>query len=838
VTRTYAGTLLAALLAAGPLHAQLPAAEPTVSGRVVDATTSAPLATARVTLEPLAMGAFGTRPAGSAFLHSTRSTLSDSAGEYRFGGVGAGGYRLRVERIGYQPATLEVQVRPAGGSRVSVGLSLEAVALRPLEVSATAVPADGAYGRDVRRALDAEGEGDHRIAAERARQRRYLASDARAVTHADVEEGVTLGETDLFRALQRLPGIGTRDDYAAELWVRGAPWSQTQVRFDGIPLWNPVHALGVFSGVNPDAVGAVFLHPGVQPASVGGGAAGAIEIESRRGGEGPLNARGELSLASGRVALDGTSRNGRASWMTAHRRSYVDWLASAAERLTGDLEWYLPYVFYDATARHDYQVGDRSRVETSVLYEFDEVRGSIPDVLHGSAATWGSGATRVSFSTPVGGLRSRHTAGFSGVSSTVRPTDAGADREGGYTAPRARHSSSNLYYFTVGGAWEPDGEPSRPAPWAAGYELVTHDNNFAGPAPIVYRGVSDVEPVYDHGQLVFGVLWAERRWSPAERLAVQTGLRLEGGPGVVNGGALRASPRLSARYQLRPELSLSAGAGRSFQYVQTIGAVGPGWGSVFASGHLRLLAGSEVPALRSDIATAGAEWWIGHGWLAAANAYLRRSSGVAVPDPAPGEIIDRPLFVDASTEAQGVELSARRLAGRWTLSAGYTLGSAVTEAGGVRFASEQDRRHSFDATSLVRLGRSWRLGAAYSAATGNPYTRFFEGDASCDDYGERCTWTERSRVEAPSAERMPAYASLDLLADWNHSFRGWDFGAYLQLRNALGRRNPAAYLRSYDHCGPSGGFHGTPSCAYDPGPKDEFVPALPILPLLGFRVSF
>ena len=131
-----------------------------------------------------------------------------------------------------------------------------------------------------------------RVRAERERQDRFLTSDTRGLTRADVQEAVTLGEADLFRALQRVPGVGTRDEYTAELRVRGGSWDQTAVYFDGVPLFNPLHGTGLLSAVTTDAVGAAFLHAGVQPAELR--SAGAGVVTATRAGWG--GGAGQLSL--------------------------------------------------------------------------------------------------------------------------------------------------------------------------------------------------------------------------------------------------------------------------------------------------------------------------------------------------------------------------------------------------------------------------------------------------------------------------------------------------------------------------------------------------------------
>src|SRR3712207_3130893 len=98
-------------------------------------------------------------------------------------------------------------------------------------------------------------EAEMRIGAARLRQRQFLAADVREVTHPDVTEAVTLGESDLFRAFQRLPSVTSRDDYTAELWTRGARGDLTRLYFDGLPLYGAFHTFGLLSGVGTDAIG-------------------------------------------------------------------------------------------------------------------------------------------------------------------------------------------------------------------------------------------------------------------------------------------------------------------------------------------------------------------------------------------------------------------------------------------------------------------------------------------------------------------------------------------------------------------------------------------------------
>lgn len=800
-----------------PAAAQAVPASGTISGRVVDAGSLRPLEGAVVRLQlPEAEGA------------TLRATAADAAGEYRFANVPEGRYRLGISRLGYLGTSIDVELRSEAPTRISLGLEVEPVRLAPLSVRS---PRPAPYLR----ANTAADSGQSGLRLSPHRRPEHLMLDVRALTHADVVESVTLAETDLFRALQRTPGVTTRDDFTATLWTRGASWDQTRVYLDGLPLYNPTHAGWLFSAVNPDALGDVVFYPGARPARLGEGAAAVLDLRSRSGGGGGgVKGRGELSLASARIALDGGLPDGQLNWMVAGRRTYVDVLSRMAGEVLSHDRLYVPYDFSDVVARVDGRISGID-YEASGLLEQDHLRGRIPGVLRGNRGQWGNRAATVGVGVPLGPLRLRARAGETRFRASVLRDERVRAGGGVPTLPplesEIRHRAARLEI-------SPDVPEGATPAWTVGIGAFADSVGYDGPfsllgelAVVLPRDSVPLSNLVLGSRLRYGALWVERRFS-AGPLALETGLRIESGDSVMNGGSTRLAPRLAASLSVDPSTRLSAGWSRAWQYTQDIAPVAGPLGPQLHLTHLWVLAqGAGFAAVRSDLLTAGVERWFGDRWLVGVNGYHRRSSGVEVPNPESGRIVpDRDPSIGADNRARGVEVLLRRLGARWSGSIGYTYGTStmygeLPEPEPARFVypASADVRHAVDAMLSVRLADAVRVGGAFTYGSGVPFTRLMLPAQN---------GSERDVVLGPAnAERTPAYAGLDLTAEYVRRIGPWEVTGYAQLRNALARNNAVTYSGSV-RCG-----EATVGRCVD-GFRDRFEPGIPRLPLIGVRFAF
>ena len=197
-------------------------------------------------------------------------------------------------------------------------------------------------------------------------------------------------------------------------------------------------------------------------------------------------------------------------------------------------------------------------------------------------------------------------------------------------------------------------------------------------------------------------------------------------------------------------------------------------------------------------------------------------------------------WVAAAGVARGIDLSLRRVAGRVTGSISYSLGLADLKANGKTFPAPGDRRHALDATLFFRLANWVRLGAAFSGASGAPYTRFFAMSCPGD---ERCPVTpEGSAVpgvvgwaETANGERGGPYSSADLMLELEGNVLGLKIGGFLQVRNMGANANNLAYLGSDRSCA-GGLLDGL--CTSGTRVTDRFEVGMPVFPLIGFWARF
>ncbi|MEA5140878.1 TonB-dependent receptor [Arcicella rigui] len=177
-----------------------------------------------------------------------------------------------------------------------------------------------------------------------------------------------LGEVDLVRAIQLLPGVSTVGEGASGFNVRGGSVDQNLILLDDAPVYNSSHLFGFFSIFNPDAVKDVKLIKGGIPAQYGGRGASILDVRMKEGNAKKLEINGGIGAIFSRISIEAPIVKDKASFIVAARRSYIDILAKPF--LTGD-NANSKFNFYDLTAKVNYNIDQNNTVFLSGYFGRD-----------------------------------------------------------------------------------------------------------------------------------------------------------------------------------------------------------------------------------------------------------------------------------------------------------------------------------------------------------------------------------------------------------------------------------------------------------------------------------
>jgi len=158
-------------------------------------------------------------------------------------------------------------------------------------------------------------------------------------------------ETDVFRALQYMPGVNFTADVSAKYYVRGSDNNQNLVILNGATLYNPFHALGLFSMIDPDMIKNIKFYKGNAPAEYGGRLSSVMDIKTIDGNRNKFGGQASLSLLTAKTMVEGPIPNG--SFAITGRRSYN---TAIINKFLNDTT--VPFDFYDLSFKMNYSNPD------------------------------------------------------------------------------------------------------------------------------------------------------------------------------------------------------------------------------------------------------------------------------------------------------------------------------------------------------------------------------------------------------------------------------------------------------------------------------------------------
>ncbi|WP_046743463.1 TonB-dependent receptor [Kordia zhangzhouensis] len=177
---------------------------------------------------------------------------------------------------------------------------------------------------------------------------------------------VVLGEVDVIKSIQLLPGVTSSGEGTAGFNVRGGAADQNLVLLDEAIIYNTSHFFGFFSVFNADAIKDIKLYKGDIPAKFGGRISSVLDVRQKDGNSKNLEINGGVGLISSRLAVEGPMFNKKGSFLVAGRTSYAHLFMPIIDELKDD-----KISFYDLNLKTNYEIDENNRIYLSGYFGRD-----------------------------------------------------------------------------------------------------------------------------------------------------------------------------------------------------------------------------------------------------------------------------------------------------------------------------------------------------------------------------------------------------------------------------------------------------------------------------------
>ena len=198
-----------------------------------------------------------------------------------------------------------------------------------------------------------------------------------------------LGEVDILKTIQLLPGVRNAGEGNAGFYVRGGGPDQNLIILDDAVVYNTGHLFGFFSIFNSDAIKNVSLIKGGMPAQYGGRLSSVLDIAMKDGNSNEFTGEGGIGLIASRLSLQGPIVKNKSSFIISGRRTYIDVLAKPLISKESDFNG-SGYYFYDLNAKVNYRFSDKDRLYLSGYFGRDVFTFANAKRSFSAAIPWGN----------------------------------------------------------------------------------------------------------------------------------------------------------------------------------------------------------------------------------------------------------------------------------------------------------------------------------------------------------------------------------------------------------------------------------------------------------------
>jgi hypothetical protein len=595
-----------------------------------------------------------------------------------------------------------------------------------------------------------------------------------------------LGEPDIMKALQLLPGVQAGNEGTSGLYVRGGSPDQNLILLDGVPVYNASHLFGFFSVFNADAIKSVELIKGGFPSRYGGRLSSVIDINMKEGDKNKIHGEGGIGLIASRLTLEGPIQKGKSSFMVSGRRTYFDILAQPflPENSKGG------YYFYDLNGKANFTLGKKDHLYVSGYMGDDKFYFSDKSTFNDETSTfsgninWGNitgvGRWNHEFNRKLFGNLTTYYSQYRfsvGAQSIMKSKTSTEDFSIRYTS--GIHDAAVKYDF--------DYYPSTNHLIKAGAGLIAHTYKPGVQRTKTVSGSVKTDTTVGAQEITANEIdaYVEDDIRISSLLKANIGLHWAGF-NVRNTFYTSFQPRVSLRYLINEKLSAKASFVTMNQYINLLTN-----SSIGLPTDLWVPSTEKIKPQKSMQGAAGLAYTHNTGIEVTVEGYYKTMDNLI-------EYKEGASFFNSVTSwedkveigkgtSYGGELFVQKKKGKFTGLLGYTLSwtnrTFANLNGGVTYPYKYDRRNDFKVAGVYTINDKIEASAEWVYGTGNAITLpigYYMG-----------TDGEEIRVYGSrNGYRMPAYHRGDVSLRFTKQMKRFERVWVVSVYNVYNRKNP------------------------------------------------
>lgn len=644
-----------------------------------------------------------------------KGTSANASGFYLIPGVPSGTYIISASAVGYQ--RLEKIIAVQGSAPIIVNFRLKSQAVQLEEVVVT--------GRTKPKMLE-------------------IQSSVHIVDKKDMEMVPVNTQGDVLRSIQILPGIVTTSDVNSQFYVRGGASDQNLILLDGMRIYNPFHAFGLFSSFDPDIVRSTEVYTGAFPVEFGGRLSSVINIASRDGNANALSTKASMNFLSSKLQIEGPLTESIQAIVTARKSVF-------STTFKNFLHQQVPLSFYDGLVKLSLKdPSEQNHYSVQAFVSHDELLSENPEEPDYS---WSNKA----FGMQALFLMSDRL--FWNLTISLGQFDQRQDPKYSLTAKPASNAvseaglSANITYYT--------GEKDM---YLFGFEFYfpkteyTQINRLS--APISLNGSSPELSVWARYQKQF------------ERFKIEAGARAELG-NLFNGRSLKGSllPRVNMSLDLFDDWKAKASFGRFSQNILTV----TNEDDIIPIFVPWITVPDNLDSQQADHYVLGVEGGITDRLSVNVQSYYKDYRSLVTYNRDKIDSGD-PDYINAQGWSYGGEALLRYAHPVVDLYSAYTLTWVHINLNGFEYAPRYDRRHTLNLLASLHILRSLDVSFRWEFGSGLPFTQsigFYDKLTLGRGFPNQSpteTGNPESLYGPKNSARLPAYHRMDVSLSYRVQF--------------------------------------------------------------------